>query len=343
MKIVIRNFVWISLVFFASACQILDLGNFSVTGVVKDVDTGDPLSGVEVELVSSGEKVSVTTNASGSFRFEHLEMGEYKLNCSKIDYTSQSKKLKVRHEYEQSLEIKLQGYVHDMVYVAGGTFQMGATEEQGTVDVEQDEYPVHSVTLSDFYMAKYPVTKAQWIAVMGSSPSPASDPSDFPVRSVTWLEAQIFIEKLNLITGRNYRLPTEAEWEYAARGGMLSQGYKYAGSNTLNDVAWYNGNSNAGQDCHPVGQKLPNELGLYDMSGLVVELCQDYYSESYYAESPQVNPKGPASGQLRTMRGGSYYSVPRECRVADRWDIVEDARYVNVGFRLVMDKEYSAN
>ena len=188
----------------------------------------------------------------------------------------------------------------EMVYVKGGTFTMGAISEQGA-DAYDDEKPAHSVTLSDFYIGKYEVTQAQWRAVMGSNPSSFKG-DNLPVENVSWNDIQKFIQKLNAQTGKEFRLPTEAEWEYAARGGSKSRGYKYSGSNNIGDVAWYSGNS--GSKTHPVGQKQPNELGIYDMSGNVWEWCSDWYGS--YSSSSQTNPKGPNSGDYRVLRGGDW-------------------------------------
>ncbi len=200
----------------------------------------------------------------------------------------------------------------DMVYVEGGTFTMGATAEQGD-DADDWEKPAHRVTLSSFYICKHEVTQEEWEAVMGSNPS-NFEGKHLPVERVSWEDCQTFISKLNSITGKHYRLPTEAEWEYAARGGNRSKGYKYSGSNTLGDVAWYNDNS--GKKTHEVMTKSPNELGLYDMSGNVKEWCSDWFNREYYADSPNNNPKGPSSGSSRVGRGGSWYYGATYCRVS---------------------------
>ena len=200
----------------------------------------------------------------------------------------------------------------EMVFVEGGTFTMGATAEQGS-DAYSNESPTHSVTLSSYYIGRYEVTQAQWRAVMGSNPSRFTG-DNLPVEQVTWNDVQEFITKLNQRTGKTFRLPTEAEWEYAARGGNKSKGYKYSGSNTIGDVAWYCNNSS--DTTHPVGQKAPNELGIYDMTGNVYEWCQDWYG-SYSADS-QTNPTGPSSGSYRVLRGGGWSSNARYCRVSYR-------------------------
>jgi formylglycine-generating enzyme required for sulfatase activity len=216
----------------------------------------------------------------------------------------------------------------EMVRVKGGTFTMGYTSEQGN-DCYSDEKPSHQVTLSDFYIGKYEVTQAQWKAVMGSNPSHFKG-DNLPVETVSWDDAQEFIRKLNVQTGKNYRLPTEAEWEYAARGGAQSRGTKYSGSNTVGDVAWYDGNS--GNAIHPVGQKLPNELGLYDMSGNVWEWCSDWYGA--YSSGSQTNPAGPSSGSYRVDRGGSWCSYARNARVPFRDYGTPGYRGSALGFRL---------
>ena len=161
----------------------------------------------------------------------------------------------------------IQNLINNMVYVQGGTFMMGATSEQGS-DAYDNEKPAHQVTLSSFSIGRYEVTQEEWQAVMGSNPSWFKGPKR-PVENVSWDDCQAFIKKLNEMTGKQFRLPTEAEWEFASRGGIKSQGYKYSGSNNLNSVAWYADNS--GNTTHDVGQESPNELGIYDMSGNVWE------------------------------------------------------------------------
>ena len=220
----------------------------------------------------------------------------------------------------------------EMVWVSGGTFTMGATSEQGS-DAWDDEKPAHSVTLSGYYIGKYEVTQAQWKAVMGNNPSSFKG-DNLPVESVSWNEVQEFIKKLNQMTGKSYRLPTEAEWEYAARGGNNSRGYKYSGSNNIGSVAWYYDNS--GSTTHPVGSKSPNELGIYDMSGNVREWCQDRWASNYYSSSPQRNPQGSASGSDRVLRGGCWDNDARNCRVSCRSYVSPYSGGYYLGFRLVL-------
>ena len=229
-------------------------------------------------------------------------------------------------------QAELNKLINNMVYVPGGTFTMGATSEQGS-DAWNDEKPTHSVTLSSFYLCKYEVTQALWQAVMGGNPSFFKG-NNLPVENVSWNDCQTFITRLNSLMGKNFRLPTEAEWEYAARGGNRSRGYKYSGSNTLSDVAWYYGNS--GSKTHPVGSKSPNELGLYDMSGNVWEWCSDW--KGTYSSSAQTNPTGPSNGSSRVRRGGSWFYVPRDCRSSDRSDRSPGRRDDYLGLRLALSQ-----
>ena len=210
------------------------------------------------------------------------------------------------------------------------TFTMGATSEQGS-DADSDEKPTHSVTLSGYYIGKYEVTQELWEAVMGSNPSYFKG-DNLPVERVSWNDVQEFLRKLNAMTGKRYRLPTEAEWEFAARGGNSSRGYKYSGSNNIDNVAWYTDNS--GSRTHAVGTKSPNELGIYDMSGNVWEWCQDWYGS--YSSSSQRNPQGSNSGSNRVDRGGSWLSTAWDCRVSDRYSDTPGNRSSYLGFRLAL-------
>ncbi len=222
------------------------------------------------------------------------------------------------------------GVTFEMIAVKGGTFTMGGTSEQGSY-AGSNEFPTHSVTLSDYYIGKFEVTQELWVAVMGSNPSYFNG-SNLPVEQVSWNDCQEFVTKLNGLTGKNFRLPTEAEWEYAARGGNISGGYKYSGSNNINDVAWYS--DNGGSKTHAVGTKSPNELGIYDMSGNVWEWCQDWYGS--YSSGSQTNPQGPSSGSYRVGRGGSWYYSAGYCRVSGRYYYAPVHRYSNLGLRLAL-------
>ncbi len=203
----------------------------------------------------------------------------------------------------------------EMIDVEGGTLSLNGNQS----------------SISNFSIGKYPVTQAQWREVMGGNPSYFKDCDDCPVESVSWLDVQDFLKKINQQTGFKFRLPTEAEWEYAARGGNQSKDYLYAGSNNLKKVGWYNGNS--GGKTHPVGRKKPNELGLYDMSGNVWEWCWDWYGD--YPPDAKKDYAGPEEGDFRVFRGGGWGFHAWFCRVLIRFGPAPLIRYDNVGFRLV--------
>lgn len=230
--------------------------------------------------------------------------------------------------------VRINDATFTMVRVEGGTFEMGATEEQGTVDPYEKEYPVHTVNLGSFYICQTEVTQAVWKAVMRSNPSLILGDDRLPVDCVKWDMCQEFITKLNEILEYKlqFRMPTEAEWEFAARGGNQSHGYKYAGSNNVGEVAWYESNSDG--QTHPVGLKKPNELGLYDMSGNIWEWCHDW--EGHYSPDEQTNPTGPDKGTHRIMRGGSWTYDYTFCRVSNRNYISHVIRASNCGLRLAM-------
>lgn len=226
-------------------------------------------------------------------------------------------------------EVEVNGVKFNMISVDGGTFTMGATSEQGS-DYYRYERPTHQVTLSDYYIGQTEVTQELWKAVMGTYPSYNTGNSLYPVEKVSWDDCQEFIRELNRLTGKRFRLPTEAEWEFAARGGNYSKGYKYSGSNRFDDVAWYDGNSSM---THQVATKTPNELGIYDMTGNVWEWCSDWYGD--YSSSSQTNPTGPADGSCRVYRGGSWLSNAPGCRVSYRGCCSPDYQDYSFGFRLV--------
>jgi formylglycine-generating enzyme required for sulfatase activity len=252
-----------------------------------------------------------------------------------------------------------------MKSIPAGTFMMGCTT--GDSECFLDEFPVRSVTLSAFQISETEVTQAQWVSVMGSNPSYFNTCSTCPVERVSWFDAVVFCNRLSELQGKTpcyysdaafgqvygksgsswtlpnagsvfinsaaggYRLPTEAEWEYAARGGSSSRGYKYSGSNNVDEVAWQS--SNSGVKTQPVGQKNANELGLYDMSGNAFEWCADWYGD--YSSGAQTNPKGPSTGLYRVLRGGGWRDDAGYCRSADRNYGFPDFRGYLVGFRLV--------
>ena len=220
----------------------------------------------------------------------------------------------------------------DMVRVEAGTFTMGATAEMKKP--WDNEKPTHQVTLTnDYYIGKYEVTQALWQTVMGNNPSGFKG-DNLPVEKVSWDDCQEFISKLNRITGKMFRLPTEAEWEYAARGGKKSRGYQFSGSNNLSDVAWYAKKSK--EKTHAVGTKQANELGIYDMSGNVWEWCLGWYDQ--YSSSSQVNPTGANSGARCVCRGGSWFSAARSCRSSCRYGNASGYRDINLGLRLVLSE-----
>ena len=229
------------------------------------------------------------------------------------------------------LPIEVKGISFNMVRVEGGTFDMGATPEQ--VNPDDDEKPVHKVTLSSYYIEETEVTQALWQAVMGSNPSKFKG-DNLPVETVSWVDCQTFIERLNTITHRKFRLPTEAEWEFAARGGNKSRHTQYSGSDNLDEVAWYDGISNG--KTHPVKSKKANELGIYDMSGNVWEWCQDKYGK--YDSSPQNNPTGPDRGTDRVFRGGGWIYGARHCRLSSRFNVSPVFRDSGLGLRLVLSE-----
>jgi formylglycine-generating enzyme required for sulfatase activity len=219
-----------------------------------------------------------------------------------------------------------------MVEIAGGSFLMGSPDGEGGTD----ERPQHQVTISSFYMGKYEVMQREWRAVAGLPKVKVDlnpDPSHFkgdnlPVEQVSWEDAIEFCDRLSRATRKRYRLPTEAEWEYACRSGTTGP---YAGS--LDEMGWYSDNS--GSKTHEVGKKQPNGFGLYDMHGNVLEWCMDWYSDNYYSQSPSSDPVGPSTGSYRMFRGGSWSDYARDCRSADRSGDMPGECFYALGFRLV--------
>lgn len=221
----------------------------------------------------------------------------------------------------------------EMVLIKGGTFIMGTPTDYD----KEKQYPNspeirHKVKLDDYYISKYEVTHLQWRTIMGSTPDHLGfrDCGKCPVERVSWDEVQVFIQKLNEITGAKYRLPTEAEWEYAARGGQKSKGFWYSGSKQFDEVAWCYENSE--KKTHSVGSKKPNELGLFDMSGNVMEWCSDWHEE--YSNADQYNPVGPKEGTGRNLRGGAWELAESHCRVFLRKSSMPSIKHSSIGFRL---------
>ena len=223
------------------------------------------------------------------------------------------------------------GITFNMIKVDGGTFTMGATAEQGKA-VDPQEKPPHKVTLSGYYIGEFEVTQKLWKAVMGNNPALFKG-DNRPIEMVSWMDCQEFIKKLNALTGLKFRLPTEAEWEYAARGGAKSKGYKFSGSNEAGNVAWCEDNSD--KQSHDVGQKQPNELGIYDMCGNVWEFCADAFVP--YTEASQTNPQNAkADASTIVSRGGGSGSSAWGCRVSYRSGDTTALRYFGNGFRLAL-------
>lgn len=227
-----------------------------------------------------------------------------------------------------SRTFNVNGVEFTMIKVEGGTFMMGSDD----AEARENEKPVHQVTLSDYYIGQTEVTQALWTAVMGSNPSSFKG-DNLPVEMVSWNDCQEFIGKLNQITGENFSLPTEAQWEFAARGGNYSKGYKYSGSDNLDDVAWYGEDLSTGST-HPVKTKSPNELGIYDMSGNVVEYCSDWNGP--YSSDAVTDPAGPSSGSDRVWRGSGWGAPAAYCRCSHRYNFIFSDTFNDLGLRLAL-------
>ena len=294
------------------------------------------------ELNVQGPQAQYTVQPS--YQQQHSQQSQYTVQPSYQQQYSQQSQYAVQPSYQQPRGP--QDYVETafgldmkMVYVEGGSFSMGATsEQQGEAD--SDERPVHDVQLDGFYISQFEITQAQWKAVMGTDIYNKSGGStlygvgsNYPMYYVSWHDAVAFCRELSVQTGKTYLLPTEAQWEYAARGGNKSRGNKYSGSYSVDAVAWYSDNSNG--STHPVGQLRANELGLHDMSGNVWEWCSDWYGSSYYSNGNRTNPTGPSSGEYRVLRGGGWYDNPAYCRVSNRNRNSPSSRDGNYGFRVV--------
>ena len=323
----------------------------------------EPKQEIEVETEYTYGQIKVESNADGSVYLDNeyvcsIFAGSIKTlknvitgsHIVKVKADDETKSKNITISKDRTTEVtfnfaKVDNFRKDiydnMVFVKGGTFQMGSNNG------ESDEKPIHTVTVNDFYIGKYEVTQKQWKEVMGNNPSYFKG-DNLPVEKISWYDALRFCNKLSgeegltpCYTGigalsrcnfsaNGYRLPTEAEWEYVARGGNKSRAYKYSGSNNCGDVAWYSGNS--GSKTHSVGKKQANELGIYDMSGNVWEWCNDWYDGNYYSSSPRDNPQGPNSSPDRVFRGGSWNCNGYYCRVAYRNYFYPDVSF-NFGFR----------
>ena len=301
-------------------------GDLTVTARGVCWNTTDNPTVADSHTVDGGGAGSFTSNITGLTENTKYYVRAYAISSAGTAYGE----TKTFETFKTILSLTVNGVSFEMVYVEGGSFDMGATSEQGS-DAWYIEKPVHRVTLSDYYIGRCEVTQELWEAVMGSNLSWFKGAQN-PVESVRGAFCQGFINKLNSLTGRTFRLPTEAEWEYAARGGNKSRHYKYSGSNNIFDVAWHDGNS--GDKTHAVGTKTANELGIYDMSGNVYEWCSDWYGG--YSAGAQTNPQGPSSGSIRVLRGGSWYIYAKCCRVSFRDSIDPGDVYNGDGLRLVL-------
>ena len=275
---------------------------------------------------AQGVKVYTKTGETFKIPYEQLDrITTYESQDAEGEISGGSN---VPFDENRSRTFTVNGVSFCMIPVKAGIFQMGSSSStyRGT-----DEYPVHSVTLTqNYYIGESEVTQALWKAVMGTETMNADE---YPVSKISYKDVTVFISKLNSLTGEQFRMPTEAEWEYAARGGNKSKKYTYSGRNALNPIAWYEGNSS--YYSHKVKTKEPNELGIYDMSGNVFEWCSDWYSSSYYSNSPSKDPTGPVSGQYRVIRGGSYFSED-ECRNSARSYDAPDRQSSYIGARLAL-------
>lgn len=353
---------------------------YEMTLVNRHVISSDLVGYITVKSTPKGAYVMIDNDTVGvtPYLSEKLSVGNHKISVNLYGYEMAAKRVNIEKGLEEVVEFILvhedidatniqsditsnrinnngntvnnkfdyktftvNGVSFDMVYIKGGTFTMGGTSEQGN-SISSDEKPTHNVTLSDYYIGKFLVTRELWQAVMGNDPSSNSflrkkvmgDDVDglLPVDRVSWNDCQNFVTALNNLTGEKFRLPTEAEWEYAARGGSKSNHYKYSGSNIVDSVAWYKENS-----LFPVyvGLLLPNELGIYDMSGNLYEWCQDWYGK--YSNTSQTNPIGPSKGSARVIRGGRWGHYANRCRVSYRSKSKPNRKNSFNGFRIALD------
>ncbi len=344
---------WIAILLLIIICGAL--GGFMLFGggndvkrdSIKDTPVQQPIVEQTAELIIEGAPDSANVYVDGNFigktplERKTVPLGEHTIKIEKECYETYEK----QHTFNNSntpvtvkatLEFathtfRANGVEFTMVAVEGGTFSMGSN------DGYDNQKPIHQVTLDSYCIGQTEVTQALWQAVMDSNPSYFKGTSN-PVEKVSYNDCIDFVNKLNTLLkdqlpqGRKFRLPTEAEWEFAARGGNKSKGCKYSGSNSISTVAWYDGNS--GRKTHPVKQKAGNELGLYDMSGNVWEWCSDWYGYDYYSSSPQNNPKGPGNGSNRVLRGGSWYCDELNSRSANRNNGGPGYRIDGCGLRL---------
>lgn len=275
------------------------------------------------------------------FVFRVFKKNVHGVESDAINQTTEKKHFNNVAKHSDIITVSVDGIEFNMIRVNGGSFLMGGTEEQGK-HPESDEKPVHEVNLSSFYIGQTEVTQNLWTKVMKTTIEEQAKKEDdntygigddYPMYFVSWEECQTFVKRLSEMTDMSFRLPTEAEWEYAAKGGDMSKRTIFSGGEDAKEIGWFNINS--GLKTHPVGQLTPNELGLYDMSGNVWEWCQDRYGAKYYKTSHLKNPQGPQNGFSRVTRGGSWANEEWFCRTTVRdWDF-PNHRDCFIGFRLV--------
>lgn len=294
-------------------------------------------------IADNGDAATFVSNITGLTPNTTYYVRAYATNSNGTAY-GQQRSFTTLESIEENTVITANGVSFTMIPVEGGTFFMGAqSTDAGSqnydAEADADESPVHQVTVSSYSIGQTEVTQAWWYAVMEQSPTSNGQQwtenrglgDNYPAYNVNYNDVQNFITELNRLTGRNFRLPTEAEWEFAARGGNQSNNYLYSGSNMVEDVAWYNGNTTSP---NPVASKTPNELGLYDMAGNVWEWCSDRSGD--YSADAVTNPTGPESGNNRIYRGGSWYNDAQGIRITNRGRTASITRSVNTGFRLVL-------
>lgn len=328
----------------AFTSTVTSLGNGTLTDAGFCYSTS-PFPTVSDKKLSCGKVTSLTKKATGLTPETKYYVRAYAMNEKGTAYSAENSFTTTRQEVNPyttlTVETSYGSTTLDMAKVTGGTFDMGAQSGSSSsanydVNANTDEKPVHKVTVSTFYIGKTPVTQYLWYVVMGGYPNISSTygrGDSYPVYNVTYEQCLNFISKLNALTGKRFRLPTEAEWEFAARGGNNSEGTRWSGSSSCGSVAWYNGNSSS--KTHPVAEKSPNELNIYDMSGNVWEWCSDWYAN--YSSSAQTNPTGAASGTNRVMRGGCYSDAANDCRVSMRSFTASSNSLPTLGLRLVME------
>ena len=350
MKKVITFFLFVLPVAMVSAQNISNV-DFHQVGdeivITYDLDETSPI-GAYVSL-DGGKSYKEMHSVRGDIG-RAVSLGKKRMLWKVLNDIPEGLSGQVQFKVSANLFVSIDDIEFEMVYVKGGTFMMGRTSEQtptllDTLLVKDASKPVHTVTLSDYYVGKYEVTQDLWEKVMGTTIVQQYDKlvdktytplgsvgSNYPICHVTWIEASDFCAKLCQLTGKTFVLPTEAQWEYAARGGRKSKGVKYIGNNDIDKVTWYRNNS--GKATHSVGTKQPNELGIYDMGGNIWEWCQDWYG--YYGSEAQTNPTGPETGSFRMNRGGSFYSWEGDCQASPRRLKAPSFRDGDLGFRVVL-------